>query len=76
MSIFGLAFKLVVEKFKYLEIRVLLCILEIRTYFEILFAVIHFKPIFHWAFFGRVGAGNAIYFALGTLQLFVSQIKK
>ena len=33
------------------------------------------KPIFHQAPFGPVGAGNAIYFASGTLQTFFSQIK-
>ena len=33
------------------------------------------KPIFHQALFGHVGAGNAIYFPLGTLQISVSQIK-
>ena len=33
------------------------------------------NPIFHWAFFGRVGADNAIHFALGTLQILFSLIK-
>ena len=27
------------------------------------------KPIFHWAFFGRVGVGNTIYYALATFQI-------
>ena len=34
------------------------------------------KPIFHQAFFGRVRAGNAMYFALGTFQIFFSQTKR
>ena len=34
------------------------------------------KPIFHQALFGRVGAGNATYFALGTLKLFFSPPEK
>ena len=33
------------------------------------------KPIFHWAFISRVGAYKTIHFALGTFQIFFSQIK-
>ena len=34
------------------------------------------KPIFHQAFFGRVGADNATDLALGTLQIIVSPYQK
>ena len=33
------------------------------------------KPIFHRAFFGRVGADNAIHFALGKFQIIFSHTK-
>ena len=33
------------------------------------------KPIFHQTFFGRVGADNAIHFALVTFQIIFSPIK-
>ena len=33
------------------------------------------KPIFHQAFVGRVGAENAIYFALGTSKISISPTK-
>ena len=36
---------------------------------------VHLKPIFHQAFFGRVGTDSAIDFVLGPFQIFFSSSK-